>query len=60
MLWNVQHFKNSTNVGKQIANVTKSDNAILSVILALFGKTFGDHVRKYWYPVHGPVEDLAL
>ena len=32
---------------KQMANVTRSDNAILGVILALFGETFGDHVWKY-------------
>ena len=45
MLWNVEHIKNLTAC-KQMANVTGSDNAILVVILALFGKRFGDHVWK--------------
>ena len=34
-------------VCKQMANVTRSDNAILGVILALLGKTFGVHIWKY-------------
>ena len=45
---------------KQMANVTRSDNAILGVILALFGETFGDHIWKYWYYVHRPVQLILL
>ena len=48
MLWNVEHFENlrAGLLCKKMANVTRSDNAILGVILALFGKRFGDHIWK--------------